>query len=73
MRNLVTGGCGFIGRPVVAVVGGTDAVVHLAAETSVLGSMARSVRGHRVDLDVTAALLEGVRMARADFAPTTAT
>jgi UDP-glucose 4-epimerase len=35
-----------------------DAVVHLAAETSVLGSMERPTLVHRVNVDVTAALLE---------------
>jgi UDP-glucose 4-epimerase len=37
---------------------GVDAVVHLAAETSVLGSMERPALVHRVNVDVTAALLE---------------
>jgi UDP-glucose 4-epimerase len=37
---------------------GIDAVVHLAAETSVLGSVERPVLVHRVNVDVTAALLE---------------
>jgi UDP-glucose 4-epimerase len=37
---------------------GTDAVVHLAAETSVLGSMEHPAQVHRVNVDVTAALLE---------------
>jgi UDP-glucose 4-epimerase len=41
-----------------AVAVGTDAVVHLAAETSVLGSMERPALVHRVNVDVTAALLE---------------
>jgi UDP-glucose 4-epimerase len=41
-----------------AVVAGTDAVVHLAAETSVLGSVRRPALVHRVNVDVTAALLE---------------
>jgi len=40
-----------------AVATGTDAVVHLAAETSVLGSMERPALVHRVNVDVTAALL----------------
>src|SRR4051812_38415963 len=37
---------------------GTDAVIHLAAETSVLGSMEQPALVHRVNVDVTAALLE---------------
>jgi UDP-glucose 4-epimerase len=41
-----------------AVTTGTDAVVHLAAETSVLGSVERPALVHRVNVDVTAALLE---------------
>ncbi len=41
-----------------AVIVGTDAVVHLAAETSVLGSMEQPALVHRVNVDVTAALLE---------------
>src|SRR4051812_4211452 len=41
-----------------AVTVGVDAMVHLAAETSVLGSMARPGLVHRVNVDVTAALLE---------------
>jgi UDP-glucose 4-epimerase len=41
-----------------AVAAGTDAVVHLAAETSVLGSMEQPALVHRVNVDVTAALLE---------------
>jgi UDP-glucose 4-epimerase len=41
-----------------AVADGVDAVVHLAAETSVLGSMQRPALVHRVNVDVTAALLE---------------
>ena len=41
-----------------AVTVGIDAVVHLAAETSVLGSMERPALVHRVNVDVTAALLE---------------
>jgi UDP-glucose 4-epimerase len=41
-----------------AVADGLDAVVHLAAETSVLGSMERPGLVHRVNVDVTAALLE---------------
>jgi UDP-glucose 4-epimerase len=38
-----------------------DAVVHLAAVTSVLGSVQRPEKVHRVNVDVTAALLELVR------------
>jgi UDP-glucose 4-epimerase len=41
-----------------AVTFGTDAVIHLAAETSVLGSIERPALVHRVNVDVTAALLE---------------
>jgi UDP-glucose 4-epimerase len=41
-----------------AVEQGVDAVVHLAAETSVLGSMERPALVHRVNVDVTAALLD---------------
>jgi nucleoside-diphosphate-sugar epimerase len=41
-----------------AVAVGTDALVHLAAETSVLGSMERPALVQRVNVDVTAALLE---------------
>ncbi len=41
-----------------AVEAGVDAVCHLAAETSVLGSMERPAQVHRVNVDVTAALLE---------------
>jgi UDP-glucose 4-epimerase len=41
-----------------AVTEGIDAVVHLAAETSVLGSIERPALVHRVNVDVTAALLE---------------
>ena len=41
-----------------AVTFGTDAVVHLAAETSVLGSVERPGLYQRVNVDVTAALLE---------------
>jgi UDP-glucose 4-epimerase len=37
---------------------GVEAVVHLAAETSVLGSIERPELVHRVNVDVTAALLE---------------
>jgi UDP-glucose 4-epimerase len=45
-----------------AVTEGTDAVVHLAAETSVLGSTERPALVHRVNVDVTAALLELCRV-----------
>jgi UDP-glucose 4-epimerase len=38
-----------------------DAIVHLAAETSVLGSVQRPALVHRVNVDVTAALLELAR------------
>jgi UDP-glucose 4-epimerase len=41
-----------------AMADGTDAVIHLAAETSVLGSMEQPALVHRVNVDVTAALLE---------------
>jgi UDP-glucose 4-epimerase len=41
-----------------AVEAGVDVVVHLAAETSVLGSLKRPAQVHRVNVDVTAALLE---------------
>jgi UDP-glucose 4-epimerase len=41
-----------------AVATGTEAIVHLAAETSVLGSVERPALVHRVNVDVTAALLE---------------
>lgn len=44
-----------------AVAPGTDAIVHLAAETSVLGSISRPARVHSVNVDVTAALLELAR------------
>ena len=44
-----------------AVVAGTDAVVHLAAQTSVLGSIARPVLVHRTNVEATAGLLERVR------------
>ena len=44
-----------------AVVPGTDAVVHLAAETSVLGSVARPVLVHRTNVEATAGLLERAR------------
>ena len=39
----------------------TDAIVHLAAETSVLGSIERPALVHRVNVEVTAALLELAR------------
>jgi UDP-glucose 4-epimerase len=41
-----------------ALPAGTEAVVHLAAETSVLGSVERPAQVHRVNVDVTAALLD---------------
>jgi UDP-glucose 4-epimerase len=44
-----------------AVTADLAAVVHLAAETSVLGSVQRPEKVHRVNVDVTAALLELVR------------
>jgi UDP-glucose 4-epimerase len=44
-----------------AVGGGVQAIVHLAAETSVLGSVQRPEKVHRVNVDVTAALLELAR------------
>ena len=44
-----------------AVTPDLGAVVHLAAETSVLGSVERPEQVHRVNVDVTAALLELVR------------
>ena len=44
-----------------AVVAGTDAVVHLAAQTSVLGSIARPALVHRTNVEATAGLLERVR------------
>lgn len=44
-----------------AVAEGTDAVVHLAAETSVLGSMEQPTLYHRVNVEVTAQLLELAR------------
>jgi UDP-glucose 4-epimerase len=47
-----------------AVTEGTDAVVHLAAETSVLGSVQRPALVHRINVDVTAALLELCRERR---------
>jgi UDP-glucose 4-epimerase len=47
-----------------AVDAGVDGVVHLAAETSVLGSVASPGLVHRVNVDVTAALLELCRAHR---------
>jgi UDP-glucose 4-epimerase len=44
-----------------AVIDGVQAIVHLAAETSVLGSVERPVTVHRVNVDATAALLELAR------------
>jgi UDP-glucose 4-epimerase len=44
-----------------AVTGDVGAVVHLAAETSVLGSVQRPTKVHRVNVDVTGALLELAR------------
>ena len=44
-----------------AVVAGVDAVVHLAAQTSVLGSIARPALVHRTNVEVTAGLLERSR------------
>ena len=44
-----------------AVVPGVDAVVHLAAQTSVLGSIARPALVHRTNVEVTAGLLERSR------------
>jgi UDP-glucose 4-epimerase len=44
-----------------ALASGVDAVLHLAAETSVLGSVERPQLVHRVNVDVTAALLELAR------------
>jgi UDP-glucose 4-epimerase len=44
-----------------AVDGNLDAIVHLAAETSVLGSIQRPAQVHRVNVQVTAALLELAR------------
>jgi UDP-glucose 4-epimerase len=40
---------------------GTDAIVHLAAETSVLGSVERPALVHRTNVDMTAGLLELAR------------
>ncbi len=47
-----------------AVLSGTDAVIHLAAQTSVLGSVARPALVHRTNVEVTAALLERAREQR---------
>lgn len=44
-----------------AVEAGLDAVVHLAAETSVLGSMRQPARVHEVNVEATAGLLELAR------------
>ena len=44
-----------------AVTPGTDAIVHLAAETSVLGSIERPALVHRTNVEMTAALLELAR------------
>jgi UDP-glucose 4-epimerase len=44
-----------------ALAPGTDAVVHLAAETSVLGSVSRPALVHRTNVEATAALLELAR------------
>ena len=44
-----------------AVAADLDAIVHLAAETSVLGSVERPALVHRVNVEVTAALLELAR------------
>jgi len=44
-----------------ALAPGTDAVVHLAAETSVLGSVARPALVHRTNVEATAGLLERAR------------
>jgi UDP-glucose 4-epimerase len=46
-----------------AVAAGTDAVVHLAAQTSVLGSVARPALVHRTNVEATAGLLERAREA----------
>lgn len=55
---------GELGDPEVrdrAVTGDLDAIVHLAAETSVLGSVERPALVHRTNVEVTAALLELAR------------
>jgi UDP-glucose 4-epimerase len=44
-----------------AVTPGTDAVVHLAAFTSVLGSVQRPAEVHRTNVEMTAALVEAAR------------
>jgi len=44
-----------------AVTNETDAIVHLAAETSVLGSVERPAQVHRTNVEMTAALLETAR------------
>ncbi len=44
-----------------AVTPGTDAIVHLAAETSVLGSIEQPALVHRTNVEMTAALLELAR------------
>jgi UDP-glucose 4-epimerase len=45
-----------------AVTEGTDAIVHLAAETSVLGSVERPGLVHRTNVEMTAGLLELARL-----------
>jgi len=47
-----------------AAVEGVDAVVHLAALTSVLGSIERPAEFHRTNVEATALLLDAVRCAR---------
>ncbi len=49
-----------------AVADGTDAIVHLAAQTSVLGSIERPELVHRTNVDMTAALLELARQRGVD-------
>jgi len=44
------------------VAAGADAVVHLAAQTSVLGSVARPALVHRTNVEATAGLLERARL-----------